>query len=240
MTRGREDRLRRSMTMKTAILAASLLALISTHALAMYHPDEGRWISRDPVEEQGSVALRPRDLPEDARVLPANAYLFARNSPVQSTDYIGLAVQVCCRDVKLGECLWDLLAKVAGKKHCWLKTDTKAVGCGPAEPGKPLTGCPCGEKMALTDHTKDISDPTAKCYTISNCDEAAVNAMLPIGDSQGEWSAHNHCNSFVEGVLKSAKCKNKCLKWSQGNNTFCLEYEVPLGYPVPGLITVFK
>ncbi len=27
-------------------------------ALAYYHPDDGRWLSRDPIEEEGGVLLR--------------------------------------------------------------------------------------------------------------------------------------------------------------------------------------
>ena len=41
----------------------------------MYDPSIGRFLSRDPIEEEGGV----------------NAYTFAQNEPINSIDYLGLA-----------------------------------------------------------------------------------------------------------------------------------------------------
>jgi uncharacterized protein RhaS with RHS repeats len=55
------------------------LVLSSTvfQAQAFYHPDEGRWISRDPIEEDGGV----------------NLYTFVYNDPLNATDSMGESVE---------------------------------------------------------------------------------------------------------------------------------------------------
>ena len=57
----------------TKILVALSLLFISLPANAFYNPQQGRWLSRDPIGERSEV----------------NLYQFANNSPVQFVDNLG-------------------------------------------------------------------------------------------------------------------------------------------------------
>jgi hypothetical protein len=52
-----------------------LLIAFSDFAHAFYDPGQGRWLSRDPIEENGGV----------------NLYVFVENDGVDRTDYLGMA-----------------------------------------------------------------------------------------------------------------------------------------------------
>ncbi len=51
------------------------VALVSASTQAFYSPEQGRWLSRDPIEEEGG----------------ANQYGFVANTPVNAFDYLGLS-----------------------------------------------------------------------------------------------------------------------------------------------------
>ena len=73
-----------AMTARKLLLTLSVLSILSaSNAFANYHPEEGRWISRDPIEESGGVHL----------------YGFVDNNPVSNWDYLGLAC--CCGGVEI-------------------------------------------------------------------------------------------------------------------------------------------
>lgn len=59
-------------------LSFAILALISSQSFANYHPEEGRWISRDPIGERGGQ----------------NLYGFVKNDCITKTDKLGLAATV--------------------------------------------------------------------------------------------------------------------------------------------------
>jgi hypothetical protein len=59
--------------------ATLLLLLLPLTAQCFYNPSAGRWLSRDPIEEQGG----------------ANLLAFANNNPGQSPDRLGLCVKEC-------------------------------------------------------------------------------------------------------------------------------------------------
>jgi len=59
---------------QTTVLACSLFVLLPACARAYYSPEQGRWISRDPIEENGG----------------ANLFAFVDNQPSSSSDALGL------------------------------------------------------------------------------------------------------------------------------------------------------
>ena len=65
--------------MKSEVTVAMTVLLTSVHAFAVYDPVEGRWMSRDPIEEKGGQ----------------NLYAFCKNDPVNKFDKLGL--QSSCR-----------------------------------------------------------------------------------------------------------------------------------------------
>ncbi|MDX9794306.1 MAG: RHS repeat-associated core domain-containing protein [Kiritimatiellia bacterium] len=56
------------------MLTVFFLSSCITPALAFYHPEQGRWINRDPIEEQGG----------------ANLNAFVLNDPLNKVDPLGL------------------------------------------------------------------------------------------------------------------------------------------------------
>ncbi len=79
------------------LLSILILSSFSVSAFAYYHPEEGRWVTRDPIEERGGV----------------NVYGFVSNNGVTYWDYIGLKTARFCPNkwwiVPLPDKLvWDL------------------------------------------------------------------------------------------------------------------------------------
>lgn len=60
--------------MKRMMMVGLLFATLATNAFAYYNPGQGRWLSRDPIEEQGG----------------ANLYGFSHNNPHAGIDLLGL------------------------------------------------------------------------------------------------------------------------------------------------------
>lgn len=60
--------------MKYLLLSGLILISSVGHSMANYHPEEGRWISRDPIEEEGGLHL----------------YAFIQNHAVNDTDSLGM------------------------------------------------------------------------------------------------------------------------------------------------------
>jgi len=107
-------------------------------------------------------------------------------------------VSYCCRDVQTGNSFLDIVSRVLGFEHCWLMTDTKTAGMGPAG-GGPLPSWPFGVDTAITDHSGETS---TKCRVIPNANEDCVNNALVIGTPTGEWGATNNCNTFAQGIIR--------------------------------------
>jgi hypothetical protein len=61
-------------SIRCLLLSVLILSNSAFQALAYYHPDEGRWLSRDPIEESGGW----------------NLYAFVMNSAVDGFDPLGL------------------------------------------------------------------------------------------------------------------------------------------------------
>lgn len=124
-------------------------------------------------------------------------------------------VSRCCRSVQTGRSLMDIAASLLGLKHCWLKTDAKIAGMGPAQEG-PLPAWPFGIDTKITDHSGEI---TESCIEIHDIDESCVNQELQIGKSTGKWGVGNNCNTFVENIINVCRSSIKS-KIQTINNLF--------------------
>ena len=60
--------------LRFSLLSVLILSSCVLPAFAFYHPDDGRWLSRDPIEEEGG----------------ANLYGFVGNMPINAVDNLGL------------------------------------------------------------------------------------------------------------------------------------------------------
>ena len=121
-------------------------------------------------------------------------------------DPWGLKVYRCCREVQVNRFV-DKAAKLFGYKHCFIKTDTKEAGMGPAQ-GGPLPTFPVGIRTKVTDHTGQA--PCATCEEFLDVDEDCVNQELEIGKNTGRWWPWNECNDFVDEILEKCHKKEKC------------------------------
>lgn len=108
-----------------------------------------------------------------------------------------------CSDVRTGDTVMDTLAGILGLEHCWLKTDTKVAGMGPAQAG-PLPAWPFGIPTMITDHSADAHTDSRE---IRGVDENCVDQELQIGKSTGPWGLDNNCNTFVDDVI--ATCRER-------------------------------
>ena len=77
------------MKTTTILLCAALGVGLVQHAFGFCNPSEGRWLSRDPLDEAGFELLRTgkANLPDDG----PNHYALIDNNPINSVDALGLA-----------------------------------------------------------------------------------------------------------------------------------------------------
>jgi RHS repeat-associated protein len=152
-----------------------------------YLAEAGRWLSEDPLRwEEGP-----------------NLYTYANGNPVKWRDPLGLKVYRCCRDTEVGPIL-DAVASTFGAKHCFIKTDSREGGMGPAGGGG-LPAFPLGIPTAIIDHTGQSS--RSQCEEIPDADEECVNKRLAQGGSTGRWMPWNNCNTVAEGILCGCNSK---------------------------------
>ncbi len=73
------------------LLSCLILSSLVVKALAYYHPDEGRWLNRDPLGDErhatDSVGIR-RGVPKSPP--PPTLYVFVRNRTIDMLDPLGL------------------------------------------------------------------------------------------------------------------------------------------------------
>lgn len=75
------------------LLAVFLLIFLLRSVSAYYSPEQGRWLTRDPIEEEGCKVLARESVNELLNELfnePDNLYVFVVNDPINSVDHIGL------------------------------------------------------------------------------------------------------------------------------------------------------
>lgn len=172
-----------------------------------YDPNLARWISRDPIEEDGGV----------------NLYAFVANSPVNLTDPDGLRTFVCCRSLLTPVRMpFGISFPVPLAKHCYILV-TKA---GTAPDGKGRNG----ERYGLHDRTKtgrhhgpkinddsdEVGNGAKDCTEVSNStpdreDRVKDCAANPsccrgCGESYKKLGGPNS-NTFVSDVLTCAGIK---------------------------------
>lgn len=74
-------------SLRFLVLCVFVLSRSALQSFAHYHPDEGRWLSRDPIEEPGFLATHTEwHLPETVY----NPYMFVDNAPIYKYDAKGL------------------------------------------------------------------------------------------------------------------------------------------------------
>jgi hypothetical protein len=140
-------------TNRMILLAVLLGALFAREAQAFYNPSSGRWLNRDPLDEQGFMLLTMKQQlaqshdSEEGDEAPArhkqeqlNLYAFVHNDPIDQVDYLGLygssvdnAVRACMAlptPAARAKCFKDLIDLLGGgqsAKCCVLKSTTQVA-----------------------------------------------------------------------------------------------------------------
>ena len=210
-----------------------LLALLTNLAHAFYNPGQGRWASRDPIEERGGM----------------NLYGFVANAGINSYDILGLE-EISSITVKRKNVNWlAILRQHLGKKttnedtygHWWLEFDGESYGWWPKDGvglSETLSGTPgelngqssFGGTATRDPHHGDSADETfhpkrrsgflslaklefgsGKGKDCGCVTEAEIKDSLRAFAKQysGNWSYPwgQNCHSFQKAALKSS-----CLK----------------------------
>lgn len=92
MSEDAHNKLERGASSMKRILITLVLLLTTGQSFAFYNPEQGRWLSRDPMGDPSFheiVGVRGRAMVRS----DANSYLFARNSSTRLIDPLGLEVQ---------------------------------------------------------------------------------------------------------------------------------------------------
>lgn len=74
----------------TVVVLACVFLFTARDAQAFYNPTAGRWISRDPIREEGFQLIRSDDGASKLQQLEPSPYLFVSNDPLINFDYLGL------------------------------------------------------------------------------------------------------------------------------------------------------
>jgi hypothetical protein len=83
------------VNIRCLLLIVLILSSSALQSLAYYHPDEGRWLSRDPITEEGFRSQIKRELPvrqrrEFSKTLTLPQYVFVSNESIGHSDLLGL------------------------------------------------------------------------------------------------------------------------------------------------------
>jgi len=199
----------------SAVVSRTSAPGVPLYGYRYYSPELGRWVNRDPIEE----LVEPEELSDpllwmflagEAESTEIHLYLFVKNSPVQSTDMLGL--YTCTHEEKYKKCQCPSGSK-KGKKQ---KDNKETNGCSypswlPQPPGgvDNPSGIPgCSFKSACDAH--DCCYGSCGAWKIG-CDDAFKAAMIAI------------CNSCASTKEEKKKCKKWRKKYYNGVNFFGYE-----------------
>ena len=185
------------------LLSVLILNSCAIQALAFYHPDEGRWISRDPIGERGGI----------------NVYAALKNALTQEVDFHGL-MSVCCSQTRTGQWFDNIIRHCHMADSCFEETETSyPIWMDDSKERKLDNGktCNCATK-------EDI----AECLKRHPYSEAPRGKQHWIGDYMG-----NNCQTSIILSLGNCCLKSNWSPNFYAGNTRgkCLKYEYIMGPP---------
>ena len=212
-----------------------------------YDPSPGRWLSRDPLDEPGSLQLRPRH--SRKRHYPGPLYVFVNNDGVNYIDWLGLDVYLDTHPVVRGENHSFVLLEV-DCKSVWDDTPLfkfhslpnghhyATLGAGPGFGfwGHLINGVdrPKDADLSTVNYSRKIVDPpgmsdddfiTKLVNTHEHYNEKAWYALFPQADDDDYNS-----NGYVSGLLNIALGFDEGDIPQQPPNTPGFEKPVPHSY----------
>lgn len=223
--------------MKRMVLIALVAGNLANNSFAYYQSQQGRWLSRDPIKEEGFIASKAKNQPVKLSPIPTqsswgsdsvidskqetvfsqandsspNLYCYVLNSPVDLYDPFGLEVQICIRPVdrNFPPPSWWLVV------HAFFKTDT----CGNwgyfPEDG-PNVKVPEEGGVVPEPYPDGSSGQTPRCKTV-DCpclDEKKLCEAINESKTSGLWDGsdwkrvRHNCAHWTDMILKGQGCKN--------------------------------
>ena len=177
---------------------------------AYYNPEQGRWLSRDPIEEDGGK----------------NLYTFVENAPVNKVDFLGQSIylttgnknaswfQVGNRYLHQEICVdtWhvspnDKCCKVKGSRRCFSFGATGIQIPRPSFTWLEFDSFQLGLLQGTVYETGDQGTCTSdKLDTTCQQDEAFLDILTDMEDSTGAYSVLRHnCRTFSQLIFEDAK-----------------------------------
>jgi RHS repeat-associated protein len=145
---------------------------------------------------QADPAWNPRYLGE------VNHYAYAIDNPIRFTDFLGLAVERCCRPSHLPLIGGAVL-------HCWVKTSTWQAGQqqNPNDPSR----CPFFNSTVIADHSSERG-ADVRCEPVQDVDEKCVDHFLSenMGAPLGSFPQQT-CHGFVNELFR--RCRSPHCKY---------------------------
>ncbi len=158
-----------------------------------YVPGVGRYLEADPIAMGGGFNGE----------FGVEWYAYALGNPLRWTDPTGRNVYLCCREIQVN--WWaDFGADLFGMKHCFIMTDSKECGMGPADDG-PLPAWPVGIPTKINPHYGQGVPNSPMCKLIPDVDEKCINNACTQSGSTGKWSPWNNCNTWAKKTLNSCR-----------------------------------
>ena len=174
-----------------------------------YHPDTGRWLSRDPIGELGGV----------------NLYGFVGNNPISKTDRLGLMAVV--RPDSSGNCPRRCCSRRGPAEQLvpiWLCT-RKLGGNGPAI-------------MPIINHKYLCCDsPTEKCYGVTKYRPSCMNECRKEGRPESECKEECFAKkgSPIEKESRiNGTCETRCVRAEEKQNVCNGRQTMPEDYRIDG------
>jgi hypothetical protein len=149
------------LTTRTAVPALAILAwlLLPQTAQCFYNSSTGRWLSRDPIKEQGFRIIGSRAIigAEPSGEGPS-LYLFVENTPINQLDFLGLSCRNPCKwAVRHSEGEVAATVCCGGKKYkCLIYTGGK-YGASSAKARAIIDACVMAHEQVHVD------DPNYRC-----------------------------------------------------------------------------
>jgi hypothetical protein len=198
----------------------------------MYQPTLARFLSRDPLSQNGVDVLTDTGLYSDRLAAMSgdpwyyggnwgNPYVYARNNPVRYTDPSGLEVTIRCGPVTRYGVTWGyhcaVVVECNGKTCRYEGGGEQTVGRDPGYPDRPVPTRRCTSKpmpMLPGEHEYKVCNPWRACENEMKCLDNAFNRILQLPYRR----LGPNSNTYAKNLLCACSLSFKPFLWPAGRD----------------------